>query len=154
MEWGGQVPNVSDTVTVDGDLKFRPTGATRKGALNNVPMTGEAEAHYDGKREVVNIQHVILLTPQSSTEASGILGVNDGDPLTNLKVDMTVRDLGEFDQLLQTLGFEANGKKGTAAVPVVLHGGLVFHGTVIGPGGGPGLEGPHPGLADRGEAGQ
>jgi translocation and assembly module TamB len=45
---------------------------------------------------------------------------------------MTVRDLGEFDQLLQTLGFEANGKKGTAAMPVVLHGGLVFHGTASG----------------------
>ena len=61
-----------------------------------------------------------------------MLGVNLGDPLTDLKADMTVRDLGEFDQLLQTLGFEANGKKGTAAIPVVLHGGLVFHGTVTG----------------------
>ena len=95
-------------------------------------MTGEAVAHYDGKREVVTIQHAILLTPQSSTEASGILGVNQGDPLTDLKADMVVRDLGEFDQLLQTLDFEANGKKGTAAVPVVLHGGAVFHGTVSG----------------------
>ena len=132
VEWGGPVANVSDTVTVDGDIKFTPTGAKRKGALNNVPMTGEAVARYDGKHEVVNIQHVILVTPGSSTEASGILGVNDGDPLTNLRVDMTVRDLGEFDQLLQTLGFEANGRKGTAAVPVVLHGGLVFHGTASG----------------------
>jgi len=132
VEWGGPVVDVSQTVQVDGDLKFAPTGAPRKGALNNVPMTGEALAHFDGKREVVTIQHVILLTPQSSTEASGILGVNGGDPLTDLKADMTVRDLGEFDQLLQTLGFEANGKKGTAAIPVVLHGGLVFHGTVTG----------------------
>jgi translocation and assembly module TamB len=128
VEWGG----AAGAVSVDGDLKFRPTGVSRKGALDNVPMTGEAVAHYDGKREVVTIQHVILLTPQSSTEATGILGVNGGDPLTNLKVDMTVRDLGEFDQLLQTLDFEANGKKGAAAVPVVLHGGVVFHGTVSG----------------------
>jgi len=132
VEWGGPETNIADTVVVDGDLKLRPTGVPRKGALNNVPMTGEAVAHYDGKREVVNIQHVILLTPQSSTEASGALGVNEGDPLTDLKVDMTVRDLGEFDQLLQTLDFEANGKKGTAAVPVVLHGGLVFQGTAMG----------------------
>src|ERR1019366_9759139 len=117
---------------VDGDLKFAPTGAKRRGALNNVPMTGETQAHYDGKKEVVNIQHVILVTPESSTEASGVLGVNLGDPLTDLRVDMTVRDLGEFDQLLQTLGFAANGKKGTAAVPVVLHGGLVFNGTASG----------------------
>ena len=132
VEWGGPLADVSDTVIVDGDIKFKPTGVPRQGALNNVPITGEALAHYDGKREAVNIQHVVLLTPQSSTEATGILGVNAGDPLTDLKVDMTVRDLGEFDQLLQTLGFEANGKKGTAAVPVVLHGGLVFHGTVSG----------------------
>ena len=132
VEWGDPNANVADTVVVDGDIKFRPTGVPRRGALNNVPMTGEAVAHYDGRREVVNIQHVILLTPQSSTEVTGVLGVNQGDPLTNLKADMTVRDLGEFDQLLQTLGFTANGKKGTAAVPVVLHGGVVFHGTVMG----------------------
>ena len=132
VEWGGSAASTSDTVEVDGDLKFRPTGVPRRGALNNVPMTGEALAHYDGKRETVNIQHAIFLTPQSSTEVSGILGVNNGDPLTDLKADMTVRDLGEFDQLLQTLGFEANGKKGTAAIPVVLHGGAIFHGTVKG----------------------
>ena len=132
VDWGGPAADIADTVVVDGDLKFRPTGVTRKGALNNVPMTGEALAHYDGKREVVNIQRAILLTPGSSTEASGVLGVNLGDPLTNLRADMTVRDLGEFDQLLQTLGFAANGKKGTAAIPVVLHGGLVFDGTVTG----------------------
>lgn len=132
VEWGGPAASIADTVQIDGDLKLRPTGAKRRGALNNVPITGETQAHYDGKREVVTIQHVVLLTPQSSTEASGVLGVNEGDPLTNLKVDMTVRDLGEFDQLLQTLGFEANGKKGTAAVPVVLHGGLIFHGTAMG----------------------
>ena len=133
VEWGGPAANINDTVQVDGDIKFNPTGVPRKGALNNVPMTGEAVAHYDGSREVVNIQHVTLLTPGSSTEASGVLGVNLGDPLTALRADMTVRDLGEFDQLLQTLGLQANGKKGTAAIPVVLHGGLVFHGTASGP---------------------
>jgi translocation and assembly module TamB len=132
VEWGGPAASIADTVVVDGDLKFKPTGVPRKGARQNVPVTGGALAHYDGRREVVNIQHVILLTPQSSTEANGVLGVNAGDPLTDLKVDMTVRDLGEFDQLLQTLGFEANGKKGSAAIPVVLHGGLVFHGTAMG----------------------
>ncbi len=132
VEWGGPVTASSGSVQVDGDLKFKPTGVSLKGAFDNVPVTGEAIAHYDGKRDVVNIQHVILLTPQSSTEASGILGVNTGDALTDLKADMTIRDLGEFDQLLQTLDFEANGKKGTAAIPVVLHGGLAFQGTVSG----------------------
>jgi translocation and assembly module TamB len=132
VEWGGPATATSDSVQVDGNLQFRPTGVKRKGALQNIPVTGEAVAHYDGTKQVVNIEHVILQTPASTTEATGILGVNNGDPLTNLKADMTIRDLGEFDQLLQTLGFEANGKKGSAAIPVVLHGGLTFHGTVSG----------------------
>ncbi len=133
VEWSGPAANVADTVMVDAALNFQPTGVMRKGALNNVPMTGDAVAHYDGRREVVNIQHLSLQTPQSSLEAHGVVGVNVGDPLTGLKVDMTVRDLDEFDQLLQTLDFEANGKKGRAAIPVVLHGAAVFHGTVSGP---------------------
>jgi len=133
VEWGGPAVHIGDTVTVDGQLKFAPTGIPRPGALNNVPMIGEADARYEGKFNTVNIRRAFLQTPQSSTEASGILGVNEGDPLTGLHVDMTVRDLGEFDQLLQTLGFSTNGKKGTAAIPVVLHGGLIFHGTASGP---------------------
>ena len=132
VEWGGPAKDIADTVVVDGDLKLRPTGVRRAGALNNVPVTGEAVARYDGSREVVNIDHVTLLTPASSTQATGVLGVNQGDALTSLKVDMNLRDLSEFDQLLQTLGFSANGRKGVAAVPVVLHGGVDFHGTATG----------------------
>ena len=133
VEWVGQPVNVGETVIVDGQLVFQPTGVVRKGALNNVPVSGVADARYEGKHEVVNIRHTSLQTPGSTTEATGVLGVEDGDPLTNLKVDTTIRDLGEFDQLLQTLGFEENGRKGTAAIPVVLHGGVVFHGTAMGP---------------------
>ena len=44
VEWGGSTTNNADAVQVDGDLKLRPTGVPRKGALNNVPMTGEAVA--------------------------------------------------------------------------------------------------------------
>jgi translocation and assembly module TamB len=61
--------------------------------------------------------------------ANGVLGVSDGDPLTNLQLNLQAHDLGEFDQLLQTLGFEANGKKGSAAIPVVLHGTMSFVGS-------------------------
>jgi translocation and assembly module TamB len=132
VEWVQRPVNVAETMTVDGQINFQPTGVARKGALNNVPVTGTADAHYDGKHEVVNIWHTSFQTPQSTTEAAGVLGVEDGDPLTNLKVDTTIRDLGEFDQLLHTLGFEENGQKGTAAIPIVLHGGMVFHGTAMG----------------------
>jgi translocation and assembly module TamB len=132
VEWGGPATDISDTVQVQSDLTFAPTGVVRRGALSNIPVRGEVLAHYDGRTEVVNIAHITLQTPQSTLVSSGVLGVNNGDPLTNLQVDLQARDLGEFDQLLQTLDFEANGKKGSAAIPVVLHGTMEFTGTTRG----------------------
>lgn len=133
VEWGGPATDIAASVQVDGDLKLSPTGIKRKGALSDIPVSGQALAHYDGKTEVVRIQKVQLFTPASMLNASGVLGVNKGDPLTSLRADLTVRDLGEYDQLLQTLGFEANGKKGSAAIPIVLHGTLGFTGSASGP---------------------
>lgn len=132
VEWGGPATEISDTVQVQAHLNFQPTGVKRAGALSNVPVTGEVLGHYDGRTEVVNIAHLNLQTPESSLVTNGVLGVNVGDPLTNLKVNLQTKDLGEFDQLLRTLAFEANGKKGTAAIPVVLHGSANFVGTTKG----------------------
>ena len=132
VEWGGPAKNIADTVEVDGELTFTPTGVKRKGALNDVPVTGQAVAHYSGKNETVRIQHVTLQMPETNFEASGVLGVNEGDPLTDLRVDLTVRDLSEYNQLLTTLDLEGNGKRGTAAIPVTLHGALQFDGTAKG----------------------
>ncbi len=131
-EWGGPAKNIADTVEMDGELTFTPTGMKRKGALNDVPVTGQALAHYSGKNETVRIQHVTLQMPETNFEASGLLGVNQGDPLTDLRVDLTVRDLSEYNQLLTTLDLEGNGKRGTAAIPVKLHGALQFDGTAKG----------------------
>ncbi|MEO8737652.1 MAG: translocation/assembly module TamB domain-containing protein, partial [Edaphobacter sp.] len=132
MEWGGPAKNIADTVVADGTLTFAPTGVRQRGALSDIPVTGQALVHYSGTNETVQIRRIALQTPQSNIDASGILGVNAGDPLTALRVDMTVRDLGEYNQLLLTLGLEGNGKKGAAAIPVVLHGALQFNGTARG----------------------
>jgi len=132
VEWGGPAKYVADTVEVDGNLTFAPTGVKRRGALNDVPVTGQTQAHYSGRNETVRIQRISLQMPETNFEASGILGVNEGDPLTDLKVDMTVRDLSEYNQLLTTLDLEGNGKRGTAAIPVVLHGAMQFNGTAKG----------------------
>jgi len=132
VEWGGPAKSIDETVEVDGDLTFAPTGVKRPGALNDVPVTGKTLAHYTGKNETVRIQTVALQMPETNLEASGILGVNYGDPLTDLRVDLSVRDLGEYNQLLTTLDLEGNGKRGTAAIPVVLHGALQFNGTAKG----------------------
>jgi translocation and assembly module TamB len=132
VEWGGPATQIADSVKVDADLQFSPAHAARKGALSNVPVSGHVIGHYDGSNETVNVANITLQTPATTLSANGILGVNNGDPLTNLSVNLQARDLGEFDQLLQTLGFEANGKKGSAAIPVDLHGTLAFNGTAQG----------------------
>jgi len=132
VEWGGAAKYIADTVEVDGNLTFAPTGVKRRGALNDVPVTGQTVAHYSGRNETVRIERVTLQMPQTNFEASGVLGVNEGDPLTDLRVDMTVRDLSEYNQLLTTLDLEGNGKKGTAAIPVTLHGAMQFDGTAKG----------------------
>ncbi len=131
-EWGGPATEIADTVNVDADVKFQPTGIRGRGALANIPLTGEAVAHYRGKGQVINIDRFVARTPESTVEASGVLGVNKGDPQTELRADVNVRDLGEYDQLLTTLGVQANGKKGSAALPIVLHGSLGFQGTARG----------------------
>jgi translocation and assembly module TamB len=132
VEWGGPAKNINETVEVDGNLSFAPTGVKRPGALNDVPVTGQTVAHYSGRNETVRIQTVTLQMPETNFEASGVLGVNEGDPLTDLRVDLTVRDLSEYNQLLTTLDLEGNGKRGTAAIPVKLHGAMQFNGTARG----------------------
>jgi len=80
----------------------------------------------------VQIQQLIAHTLDSEIEASGILGVNLGDRLTALHVNLTAHDLAEYDQLFTTLGLEGGGKKGVAAIPVKLHGALHFTGSASG----------------------
>ncbi len=134
VTWGDPAsPTLPDTVQVQANLTLTPTGAVRKGALSNVPVTGEIVGHYDGLAEVVNLPHISLRSPQSSLAGSGVLGVANGDPLTKLQVHMQTRELGEFDQLLTTLELEINGRKGRAAIPVALHGTADFVGTTSGP---------------------
>ncbi len=130
-EWGGPATDIASSVQVGADLTLQPQGEHRRGTAN-VPVSGRVLAHYDGRTQVVNLQQVDLNTPGTTLTASGVLGVNNGDPLTNLSLNLQARDLSEFDQTLQTLGFSANGKKGTAALPVVLHGSLAFNGTAKG----------------------
>ncbi len=133
VEWGGPAADIADTVVADGDLTFAPTGVRRRGVLDNVPVSGQALLHYDGSKELVRIERMLLTSPQSRLTASGVLGVNLGDRLTSLRVDLAVRDLSEYDQMLETLDFQANGNKGVAALPVVLHGAAEFQGSASGP---------------------
>ena len=128
VEWGGPVTDVADSVLVDADLRLTPVG----GRNRETPITGRVLGHYDGRTETVQVKQLTANTLGSTLNASGVLGVNLGDPLTSLNVDLAVRDLGEYDQLLRTLGLTGNGKTGAAAIPVNLHGTATFHGTARG----------------------
>jgi translocation and assembly module TamB len=132
VEWGGPAKDIASSVQVGANLRLTPTGVRRVGAKANVPVSGAVVARYDGRSQVVNIQAVNVRTPGTTLNVNGVLGVNNGDPLTNLNVNLQARDLAEFDQTLQTLGFEANGKRGSAAIPVDLHGTMSFVGTARG----------------------
>lgn len=131
-EWGGPATSIADTVVVDATLGLAPLGQRGRGAARDIPVRGQLLGHYDGKTEVVKLQKLLVNTPQSTLNASGVLGVSAGDRLTNLSLDLSLRDLGEYDQLLRTLGLTGNGKKGAAAIPVALHGSAMFHGTATG----------------------
>ncbi len=130
VEWGGPVTNIADSVQVDADLTLKPVG-THGG--RDIPVSGVVQGHYDGQSETVKVKQIAVNTPESALVADGVLGVNAGDALTALNVDLQLRDLGEYDQLLKTLDLTgAKGKKGSAAIPVTLHGDAHFHGTAKG----------------------
>ena len=130
-EWGGPATDIASSVEVGADLTLQPFGE-RRANTSNVPVSGRLQAHYDGRTQVVDLRQVDLQTPGTTLVASGVLGVNNGDPLTNLSVNLNAHNLAEFDRTLQILGVSANGKKGSAALPVVLHGSLAFNGTAKG----------------------
>ena len=98
VEWGGPATDMPSSVQVDANLKLAPSGVSRKGALANIPVSGVVVAHYNGRSQIVNIKTVNVHTPATVLVANGVLGVNNGDPLTDLQVNMQVRDLAEFEE--------------------------------------------------------
>jgi len=133
VEWGGAVKDLPSSVIVNADLKLAPQNLRRRGATQNIPLSGVVKATYRGSNETVVIQQVDAHTPASTIQATGTLGVAGGDPLTSLNLIADFRDLSEFDSVLNTIGFESNGKKGSAALPVALHGDAHFQGVASGP---------------------
>jgi translocation and assembly module TamB len=133
VEWGGTTQDLPSSVIVKADLKLAPQGIKRKGATQNVPVMGSVRATYKGSNQTVDIEQVDANTPASNVHATGTLGVAQGDPLTKLNLTADFRDLSEFDSVLNAIGYENNGKKGSAALPVVLHGDAHFQGTANGP---------------------
>ena len=133
VEWGGDTNDLPSSVVANADLKLSPQGRQRRGASENIPVSGVVKATYRGADETVQIKQVEIHTPASSILANGTLGVNHGDPLTHLNLTADLRDLSEFDSVLTAAGLQSNGKQGSSALPVALHGDAHFQGTASGP---------------------
>ncbi len=131
VEWGGTTNDLPSSVIVDANLQLAPQGVKRRGAAQDIPVRGIVKANYRGAGELVTIQQLEAHTPASTITATGSLAVERY--VTNLNIQADLRDLSEFDSVLNSVGFQSNGKKGSAALPVVLHGDAHFNGTVKGP---------------------
>jgi len=133
VEWGGNTDDLPRSVTVSADLKLAPQHQHRRGASQDIPLNGIVKATYRGVNETVAIDRVEAHTPASDILAGGTLGVAEGDAFTRLNLTANFRDLSEFDSVLHSVGFESEGKKGSAALPVSLHGEAHFQGIASGP---------------------
>ena len=131
VEWGGNTNDLPKSVVVQADLRLAPQGVRRRGASQDIPVNGVVKANYRGLDELVTIQHLEAHTPASNINITGSLALERY--VTDLNVQADLRDLSEFDSVLNATGYKANGKQGSAALPVALHGDAHFQGTVKGP---------------------
>lgn len=131
VEWGGNTNDLANSVVANADLRLAPQGVRRRGARQDIPVSGVLKAQYRGAGELLTIQQLEAHTPASTVNAKGSVALQR--LLTNLTVDADLRDLGEFDSVLNAIGYKSNGKSGSAALPVVLHGDAHFQGTIAGP---------------------
>ena len=133
VEWGGTTQDLPSSVVVTADLKLAPQGIKRRGSRQDIPVNGTVKATYRGADDTVQIAQLEAHTPSSNVVATGILGVGNGDAKTRLNLNADLRDLSEFDSVLNAVGYSSNGKQGSGALPVALHGDAQFQGTAAGP---------------------
>jgi translocation and assembly module TamB len=97
----------------------------------DVPVNGAIDVAYSGRGNSVVVRQLDAHTPGTQVQVTGGIGLEAGRG-SSLKASVSVSDLGEFNRALIAFGVAANGKKGTQAIPVQLHGQAQFQGTVTG----------------------
>ena len=123
--FGGLGRNVSVTAS----FGLSPSSQTPAG---EAPATGIIDATYTHRNGGVDLRKLELHLPASDLEAHGELGVYPLTRASSLSVDFHTHNLEEFDTALRSLGFERNGRTGTAALPLALAGQAEFHGSWTG----------------------
>jgi len=121
----GLVSNLSVTAL----LGLSPSSQAPPG---EAPANGVIDATYTQRNGSVDLRKLELRLPQSELDAKGSLGAYPLSRPSALVLDFRSGNLAEFDTALHSLGFERDGKSGTAALPVALNGQAQFHGTWMG----------------------
>jgi len=117
------------TLVVTSAFNLTPSAQSVSG---EVPTAGALDATYTQANGAVDLRRLELNTPASQIKAQGRLGAYPLTSPSGMTVDFVSRDLGEFDTVLRDLGLTRNGKSGTAALPVALHGQGEIHGSWTG----------------------
>jgi len=117
-----------NTLTVAANFKLNASSRT----TDEVKTLGAVDATYIQKSGAVDLRALELTLPASQLTAHGHLGAYPLTSPTEITVDFHSRNLGEFDKVLRDLGFNRDGKNGTAALPISLGGEADFHGTWTG----------------------
>lgn len=140
-----QFANIGFTTAASGDVRGRWTasgdGLIVRGVLNLsdprqtlglVPVRGSATATYLGDHRHLVIEHADVDTPGTQVHASGLLTLFPKDLNSNLHMDVTGTNLGEFDRLLTVFDLRVTPPSEPHALPFQLLGRASFHGDVRG----------------------
>lgn len=123
-KWTGD----GDGLDIHGNLTMRVPQKT----LGLIPVTGSAHADYLGDHHHLVIQQADEHTPATDVHADGLLTLYENDLKSALNLNVTGRNLAEFDRLLTTLDLRATAKGEPHALPVELMGSASFRGQVRG----------------------
>lgn len=113
---------------VHGDLTMHAP----KRLLGMIPVTGSAVADYLGDHRHLVITRADEDTPATRVHAAGLLTLLTNDLKSDLRMDVTGSDLGEFDRLLKDVDLWETPAGQPHALPVRLLGNATFHGDVHG----------------------
>ncbi len=117
------------SIAVSTTLALSPPQQTPAG---EAPASGVIDATYTQRNGGVDLRKFALHLPSSDVKAQGALGAYPASSASALAVDFHSHDLSDFDGVLRSLGFNRNGKTGSAALPVALAGQADFHGSWTG----------------------
>ncbi|HEY3707162.1 MAG TPA: translocation/assembly module TamB domain-containing protein [Terracidiphilus sp.] len=113
------------TLAVDGAFAVN---ASPSPASGEVPAQGQIEGTYTQRDGAVDLRRFEVNLPSSRLSAQGRLGAYPLTSPTALRVDLHSTNVADFDTVRRALGLSRDGKSGTAALPVGIHGQADFRG--------------------------